>query len=68
MGTESHWQERRECGLEVKRALFRRKKPEYVFHTKTEPGRGQKFKVGAMGESHEDTDGRTALSPGYGGG
>jgi len=25
VGTESHWQERRECGLEVKGALFRRR-------------------------------------------
>lgn len=42
MGTESHWQERRERGLEGRGALFRRKKPEYVFHTKRQSQEGDR--------------------------
>lgn len=46
MGTKSYWQERRESRLEVRGALFRRTKPEYVFHTKRQSQEGDRSSEG----------------------
>lgn len=52
MGPERHWQERRERGLEAKGALFRRKKPEYVFHTKRQSQEGNRSSKAEKWEIH----------------